>query len=85
MSSVDTGQIIEKMVDRGIDKNIFKTLKYSGVDMEDWLHGFDDVTKSVKMSVDAVRNHPLMDKEVADSRARRPPGYWKARYYRRWL
>ena len=27
--------------------------------MEDWLHGFGDVTESVKMSVDAVRNHPL--------------------------
>lgn len=65
MSAVDTDLIIEKMVHRGIDKNIFKTLKYSGVDMEDWLHGFGDVTESVKMSVDAVRNHPLMDKKVA--------------------
>jgi len=65
MSAVDTGLIIEKMVHRGIDKNIFKTLKYSGVDMEEWLHGFGDVTESVKMSVDAVRNHPLMDKKVA--------------------
>lgn len=65
MSSVDTGRIIDKMVDRGIDENILKTLKYSGVDMEDWLHGFGDVTESVKMSVDAVRNHPLMDKKVS--------------------
>ncbi|MEK5068454.1 beta-class carbonic anhydrase [Sporosarcina sp. FSL K6-1508] len=65
MSAVDTERIIEKMVHRGIDENIFKTLKYSGVDMEDWLHGFGDVIESVKMSVDAVRNHPLMDKKVA--------------------
>lgn len=65
MSSVDTGRIIKKMVDRGIDETIFKTLKYSGIDMEDWLHGFGDVTESVKMSVDAVRNHPLMDTKVS--------------------
>ncbi len=65
MSSVDTARIIEKMVNRGIDENIFKTLKYSGIDMEDWLHGFGDVTESVKMSVDAVRNHPLMDTKVS--------------------
>ena len=32
--------------------------------MEDWLHGLTDVTESVKMSVDAVRNHPLMDTKV---------------------
>ena len=48
MSSIDTDEIIEDMVDRGIDKSLFKTLKYSGIDMEDWLHGFDDVTESVK-------------------------------------
>jgi len=65
MSSVDTDRIIKKMSDRGIDETIFKTLKYSGVDMEDWLHGFGEVTESVKMSVDAVRNHPLMDTKVS--------------------
>ena len=61
MSSIDTNHIIDKMVDRGIDKNLFKTLQYSGIDMKDWLHGFSDVTESVKKSVDIVRNHPFMD------------------------
>ena len=35
-------------------KAYLKRLKYSGIDMEDWLHGFDDVTDSVKMSVDQL-------------------------------
>ena len=52
------------MVDRGIDKSLFKTLHYSGIDMKDWLRGFDDVTESVKMSVEHVQNHPLMDPKV---------------------
>ncbi|CAM3212920.1 carbonic anhydrase [Filibacter tadaridae] len=64
MSSTNTDHIIESMVNRGIDKSLFSTLKYSGVDMKDWLHGFEDVTESVRMSVDAVRNHPLMDNAV---------------------
>ena len=64
MSSINTENIKAKMVNRGIDESLFTTLKYSGVDMEDWLHGFQDVTESVKMSVDAVRNHPLMDNKV---------------------
>lgn len=64
MSSIDTEQIIGKMVNRGVDKNLFKTLQYSGVNMEDWLRGFNDVTQSVKSSVDQVRNHPLMDRKV---------------------
>ncbi|MDW0117831.1 carbonic anhydrase [Sporosarcina thermotolerans] len=64
MSSIDTDSIIESMVGRGIDNNLFTTLKYSGIDMKDWLRGFNDVTQSVKSSVDQVRNHPLMDRKV---------------------
>ncbi|MEK5037169.1 beta-class carbonic anhydrase [Sporosarcina sp. FSL K6-3457] len=64
MSSTNTDHIIGQMVDRGIDKSLFKTLQYSGVNMKDWLHGFSDVTESVKMSVDLTRNHPLMDVNV---------------------
>jgi len=64
MNSIDTDVIIEDMVSRGIDKSLFKTLKYSGIDMKNWLHGFDDVTESVKASVEKVRNHPLMDAKV---------------------
>lgn len=64
MSSINTDEIIGKMVDRGIDRNLFKTLEYSGIDMEQWLHGFQDVTETVKNSVDLVKNHPLMDPEV---------------------
>lgn len=64
MSSIDTDSIIDKMVARGIDRDLFKTLAYSGVDLKGWLHGFKDVTASVKQSVDAVRHHPLMDTTV---------------------
>lgn len=64
MSSVDTENIFANMVERGVDENLFSTLKYSGVDLKDWLRGFNDVTESVKSSVDQVRNHPLMDSKV---------------------
>ena len=37
MNSIDTDVIIEDMVARGIDKSLFKTLKYSGIDMKNWL------------------------------------------------
>lgn len=64
MSSINTDNIIEKMVARGIDSTLFTTLKNSGIDMEDWLRGFDDVTESVKASVDLIKSHPLMDPHV---------------------
>ncbi|MBF4502182.1 carbonic anhydrase [Savagea sp. SN6] len=64
MSSVNVDRVVHNMIDRGIDENTFKMLKYSGIDLEDWLRGFDNVTESVTESVDAVRNHPLMVKNV---------------------
>jgi len=64
MSSINTDVIIKQMVGRGIDQSLFKTLRYSGIDMEDWLRGFEDVNETVKMSVDLVKNHPLMDMSV---------------------
>ncbi|GKV57150.1 carbonic anhydrase [Sporosarcina sp. NCCP-2222] len=64
MSSIDTDSIVSKMVNRGVDESLFSTLKYSGINMKEWLRGFSDVTESVKRSVDVVRNHPLMDKSV---------------------
>lgn len=65
MSSIDTKHMIDSMVARGIDPAMFNTLEYSGIHMESWLRGFKDVTESVKKSVDAIRNHPLIAADVA--------------------
>lgn len=64
MSSINISRIIDSMIERGIDPGMFKTLEYSGINMESWLHGFSDVTESVKKSVDAIKNHPLIPKNV---------------------
>ena len=53
-------------------KAIFKTLKYSGVDMEDWLRGFSDVTESVKRVLILFETIHLWIPKVACSRTRRP-------------
>ncbi|ARK24238.1 carbonic anhydrase [Sporosarcina sp. P37] len=65
MSSINTEHIVGNMIERGIDPAMFKTLEYSGIDMESWLHGFSDVNESVKKSVDAIRNHPLIPADVS--------------------
>lgn len=64
MSSINTDHIVGNMIERGIDPSMFTTLKYSGIDMERWLRGFSDVSESVKNSVDAIRNHPLIPADV---------------------
>ncbi|MUV07146.1 carbonic anhydrase [Planococcaceae bacterium Storch 2/2-2] len=64
MSAVNSEKMIEKMNARGIAPETLDTLTHAGIDVCDWLRGFDDVNESVRESVDAVRNHPLMDENV---------------------
>lgn len=64
MSSVDPDLMIEHMRERGIKQDTINLINYSGVDIKEWLRGFGDITTSVMKSVDLVRNHPLMPKNV---------------------
>jgi carbonic anhydrase len=41
------------------------TLRHAGINLESWLTGFDDPVSGVRASVEIVRNHPLLPKDVA--------------------
>lgn len=62
MSAIDPELMITHMIERGVNEDIINTIKYSGIDLNDWLRGFGDVSTSVLKSVDIIRNHPLMPK-----------------------
>ncbi|WP_203334718.1 carbonic anhydrase [Planococcus beigongshangi] len=64
MSAIEPEKILDKMKGRGISEETLDMMRYSGVNLDEWLGGFDDVTESIKHSVNMVRHHPLMDKEV---------------------
>lgn len=64
MAKVKPEGIIEKMKARGVEESTIEQMKFSGVNLDEWLQGFDNVTDSVRHSVDMVRHHPLMDKTV---------------------
>lgn len=64
MSAVNSHATLEKMQARGVSQEALDTLTSSGIDVHDWLKGFDNVQESVKNSVELLRKHPLMDKNV---------------------
>jgi carbonic anhydrase len=64
MSGLKAEPVIESMKERGISEETIDTLTYSGINIKEWLHGFDNVTDSVEHSVGIIKNHPLMPKEV---------------------
>ena len=52
------------MKERGIDEEHISLMRHCGIDLDAWLHGFDDTEAAVLETVDLVRNHPLMPKDV---------------------
>lgn len=64
MAAIQPQKILEKMKARGITEETIDMMRYSGVNLDEWLRGFDDVTESIQHSVNMVRNHPLMDINV---------------------
>ncbi len=64
MSGMKSEDVIQGMMDRGIDQETLDTLNYSGIDIHKWLHGFDNVSESVAHSVAMIRNHPLLPNDV---------------------
>lgn len=60
----DSEKMIEKMKDKGITQQNIDVIKYFGIDFDSWLGGFEDIDISVKKSVDMIRKHPLVPKEI---------------------
>ena len=49
---------------RGVSQASIDLMKYCGIDFERWLAGFDTVEQSVTDTVNTIRNHPLMPRDV---------------------
>ncbi|MBY0122857.1 carbonic anhydrase [Bacillus sp. S/N-304-OC-R1] len=64
MSGMKPDSILEKMRKRGKSEEALDTISYAGVDVKEWLKGFENVEESVAHSVRMVKKHPLMPNDV---------------------
>ena len=64
MRGIEPSQIEEAMIKRGIKEETLKIIRDCGIDLEKWLHGFDDTRESVISTVETIRNHPLIPEDV---------------------
>lgn len=65
MSVIDSSRTMEKMMDKGVSAQTFSTLQHAGINLKQWLRGFENVNESVKNSVETIKNHPLLPESVA--------------------
>lgn len=65
MCNLDTEDMEQKMIERGISEDTIRTLYNSDINVKQWLHGFNSIEESVHDSVNAIKNHPLVPKNVS--------------------
>jgi len=54
----------DEMIQRGVTDQTLDTIRKCGVDLNHWLEGFKDTDESVRKTVDTIRTHPLVPKDV---------------------
>lgn len=64
MQNLDCNKLLSKMESRGVTQEQLDLMRYCGVDFEKWLHGFESPEQSVKETVNQIKNHPLIPKDV---------------------
>ncbi len=64
VQGMDSAEMQHAMRERGIPDQHITLMKHCGIDLDNWLHGFDDTPSAILETVDLVRNHPLVPKDV---------------------
>lgn len=65
VQGMDSAEMLHLMRERGIPDSNISLMKHCGIDLDSWLHGFDDTSDAIRETVDLIRNHPLMAQDVA--------------------
>ena len=61
---MNSNEMIEHMKARGVKQETIDMIRFCGVDFGAWLDGFEDTEKSVKGTVRAIMEHPLIPKDI---------------------
>ena len=64
VQGMDSREMLHIMKERGIPESNINLMKHCGIDLDNWLHGFDSTEDAIRETVDLVRNHTLMAKDI---------------------
>ena len=54
----------DEMLSRGVSDQTLDTIRKCGIDLNAWLEGFRDTPDSVRRTVETIRTHPLMPRDI---------------------
>lgn len=64
VQGMDAQEMLHLMKERGVDEEHISLMRHCGIDLDAWLHGFDDTPSAILETVDLISNHPLVPKDV---------------------
>lgn len=64
VQGMDARHMLHLMRERGVSEEHIQLMRHCGIDLDTWLHGFDDTSEAVRETVDLVSHHPLMAPDV---------------------
>ncbi|MBR5672792.1 MAG: carbonic anhydrase [Muribaculaceae bacterium] len=53
-----------EMNQRGVTDETLDTIRRCGIDLDQWLEGFKDTSESVRKTVETIKTHPLMPRDI---------------------
>ena len=60
VQGMDAEEMLHLMKERGVSEEHITLMRHCGINLNEWLHGFDDTDEAVKETVDLIARHPLM-------------------------
>lgn len=63
VQGMDATEMLELMTSRGVSEEHIRLMQHCGINLKEWLHGFEDTDTAVGETVDLIINHPLMPPE----------------------
>jgi len=65
VQGMDAEEMLHAMLERGISRERISLMEHCGINLREWLHGFEDTDAAVAETVDLVSRHPLMPEGIS--------------------
>lgn len=64
VQGMNAEEMLRLMRERGVSEEHISIMRHCGIDLDNWLHGFEDTAAAVSETVDLISHHPLMAADV---------------------